>query len=355
MRFRYRRHPTAETVVIGLVFLIALVVGTLYLTRETEDAGTKSADEAGRWELQDSVVTNTLHDVVFVDDIHGWAVGEGGVIIATADGGNTWTAQSTGYELTLSGVEFIDESNGWVVGRLGLILNTKDGGRAWNVQGKDAALGQNLIDVQFDSLTHGRIITERGSFALSTTDGGITWNRHFFENTLPRSDAHFSDERRGWVSFKSGAVFSTTDGGESWELLKGVNGVEIGANSVFFLDERNGWIAGWRGKAQGTGSGVQFVKYLTDGMVARTTDGGMTWTRHDSDTGRFLWDVVFHDTMEGWAVGSFGTVMHSLDGGVTWESWPSQTESHLRSVSFPDRNNGWAVGDDGAVMRYTAN
>ena len=44
----------------------------------------------------------------------------------------------------------------------------------------------------------------------------------------PRSDAFFLDERRGWVSFRSGAVFSTANGGESWQLLKGVNGVEIG-------------------------------------------------------------------------------------------------------------------------------
>ncbi len=353
MRFKYRRHPTAETVVVGLVFFIALVVGTWYLTRETEDARTNSPGAAGRWELQRSGTENALLDVKFVDDTRGWAVGEGGVIIATADGGSAWTPQSSGYELTLNRVEFIDQSNGWVVGQLGLILNTRDGGRTWNVQGKDAALGQNLIDVHFDNPTDGRIITERGSFALRTTDGGITWNRQFFENTLPRSDAFFLDERRGWVSFRSGAVFLTLDGGESWDLLEGVNGVEIGANNIFFLDDRNGWIAGWRGKAQGAGSGVQFVKYLTDGMVARTTDGGITWTRHDSDTGRFLWDVVFFDTMEGWAVGSFGTTMRSRDGGVTWESRPTSTESHLRSVSFPDRNNGWAVGDGGVVLKYT--
>ena len=355
MKFSYRRHPTAETVTVGLVFLIALVVGTWYLTRETKDAGTNSPDKAGIWELQRSGIENTLLDVEFVDDMYGWAVGEGGTIIATADGGNSWTSQSSGYELTLNGVEFTDTSNGWVVGHLGLILNTRDGGRTWNVQGKDAALGQNLIEVHFDNVRDGRIITERGSFALTTTDGGNTWNRQFFENTLPRSDAFFHDERLGWVSFKSGAVFLTLDGGESWELIKGLNGVEIGTNNIFFLDERNGWIAGWRGKAQGTGSGVQFVKYLTDGMVARTTDGGRTWTRHDADTGRFLWDVVFFDAMEGWAVGSFGTTMHSRDGGVTWENRPATTESVLRSLSFPDRNNGWAVGDGGVVLKYTAN
>lgn len=355
MNFRYRRNSTVETVVFGLVFLGALIIGTLYLTRETEDVGNRPLANIGRWQLQDSGVTKTLLDVKFVNDTHGWAVGEGGVIIATTDGGKTWTIQYSGYELTLNAVDFTNESNGWAVGQLGIILNTNDGGNTWTVQGKDAALGQNLIKVHFDNAGEGRIITERGSFALRTNDGGKTWNRRFFENTLPRSDAFFLDERLGWVSFKSGAVFSTPDGGDSWELLKGVNSVEIGTNSVFFLDDRNGWIAGWRGKAKGASGGIEFVKYLTDGMVARTTDGGATWTRHDSDTGRFLWDVVFFDTMEGWAVGSFGTTMRSMDGGITWESLPAKTESHLRSVSFPGRNNGWAVGDGGVVLRYTGN
>ena len=354
MNFRYHRHPTAETVAVGLLFLIALVIGTLYLTRETEEAGTRSAD-AGRWQSRDSGVTSVLLDVEFVSDRRGWAVGESGVIIATSDGGDTWTRQSSGYELTLNAVEFADERNGWTVGQLGLILHTSDGGETWSAQGMDAALGQNLIHVHFHNASDGLIITERGSFALRTTDGGVTWNRQFFENTLPRSDAFFLDDRHGWVSFKSGAVFSTADGGESWQLLEGVNGVQIGANSVFFLDERNGWISGWRGKAKGVSGGVEFVKYLTDGMVARTTDGGITWTRHDSDTGRFLWDVAFPDASEGWAVGSFGTVMRSADGGLTWEAWPTETQALLRALSFPDRNNGWAVGDNGAILRFTRN
>ncbi len=353
MRFRYRRHPTAEAAAFGLLFLLALVIGTIYLTRDTGDTGTSVGADVGRWKAQNSGVANSLLDVEFVNDTSGWAVGRGGAIVATTDGGKSWTTQSSGYELTLNAVEFVDESNGWAVGQLGLILNTADGGATWNVQGKDAALGQNLIKVHFDNASHGRIITERGSFALRTTDGGETWSRLFFENTLPRSDAFFLDERRGWVSFKSGAVFLTDSGGESWELLDGVNGVEIGTNNIFFLDDRNGWIAGWRGKAKGAGSGVQFVKYLTDGMIARTADGGLTWTRRDADTGKFLWDVVFLDAREGWAVGSFGMAMRSLDGGSTWEPHPTETESLLRAVSFPDRDNGWAVGDDGVILRFS--
>lgn len=71
MNFKYRRNPTAETVVFGLVFLAALVIGTIYLTRETDEPGAQSAGSTGHWELQDSGVMNTLLDVKFVSDTHG--------------------------------------------------------------------------------------------------------------------------------------------------------------------------------------------------------------------------------------------------------------------------------------------
>ena len=204
MNFKYRRNPTAETVVFGLVFLAALIVGTIYLTRETDQPEAPSAATAGRWELQDSGVTNTLLDVKFVNDTHGWAVGEGGVIIATTDGGKTWTIQYSGYELTLNSVDFTDEANGWVVGQLGLILNTNDGGNTWAVQGKDAALGQNLIKVHFDNAGEGRIITERGSFALSTTDGGRTWIANSSRTHCPAPTP--SSSMSGAVGFLSDPV-----------------------------------------------------------------------------------------------------------------------------------------------------
>ena len=129
---------------------------------------------------------------------------------------------------------------------------------------------------------------------------------------------------------------STADSGESWHLHKGINQVEIGTSGIYFLDERRGWIAGWRGKERGLSSGVQFVKYLTDGMVAHTTDGGQTWTRVDADTGKFLWDVAFIDAQEGWAVGSFRSddALHrrgpNLVPGTSSDRLHAQSHHHLR-------------------------
>jgi photosystem II stability/assembly factor-like uncharacterized protein len=38
-------------------------------------------------------ITSAIHQIVFVDEAHGWAVGDLGMIIATTDGGQTWQIQ----------------------------------------------------------------------------------------------------------------------------------------------------------------------------------------------------------------------------------------------------------------------
>ena len=346
-----RLDSTAITVAVGVAFLVALVGATVFFTRDGGDLGDAVSD-AGAWTARDSGVSNTLLDVHFLDAARGWAVGQGGAIVATTDGGQTWTRQDSGFELAIRGVHFSDARNGWAVGHLGLILRTTDGGRTWTTQGADAALGQNLIRVRAADALTGWIIAERGSFALRTSDGGETWERRFFDNTLPRSDAFVMDGKRAWVAFTGGGVLSTDDGGESWTALKGVNSVQIGTSGIHFADALNGWIVGWRGKRQGVASGVQMVKYLTDGFVARTTDGGQTWTRVDADTGKFLYDVAFSDARNGWAVGSYGQAMRSSDGGATWEIHPTPTELTLRSVAYSTPETVWAVGEGGVVLRF---
>jgi len=72
-----------------------------------------------------------LNAVCFKGAERGWAVGSGGVILATADGGATWRPQDSGAAEDLFDVKFFDESEGWAVGGGGAMLHTRDGGRTW--------------------------------------------------------------------------------------------------------------------------------------------------------------------------------------------------------------------------------
>jgi photosystem II stability/assembly factor-like uncharacterized protein/tetratricopeptide (TPR) repeat protein len=55
-----------------------------------------SADAGRTWSIFDTGTTVPLHAVTFADDQHGWAVGELGTILASADGGRTWQSQRAG-------------------------------------------------------------------------------------------------------------------------------------------------------------------------------------------------------------------------------------------------------------------
>ncbi len=61
-----------------------------------------------------------------------WIAGvPGSRVFHTADAGRTWTAFATGTQLPIHALAFIDDRHGWAVGALGTILATDDGGQSW--------------------------------------------------------------------------------------------------------------------------------------------------------------------------------------------------------------------------------
>jgi len=62
--------------------------------------------------------------------------------------------------------------------------------------------------------------------------------------------------------------------------------------------------------------------------------------------------VKFLDSVEGWAVGSEGTIIYTNDGGLHWTNVHSDTEHPLERIFFADRTHGWAVGFGGTVVAY---
>lgn len=85
----------------------------------------------------------------FALDVHGteaWIAGSpGSCLFHTPDAGHTWHVVPTGQSLPLRSISFVDPAHGWAVGELGTILATADGGRTWQTQHRGgtraAALG----------------------------------------------------------------------------------------------------------------------------------------------------------------------------------------------------------------------
>jgi photosystem II stability/assembly factor-like uncharacterized protein len=110
----------------GVVFLPASAGA-----QETTQPKTAVPDRAGPQAGVTRRISRRLHAVCFASPERGWAVGDGGVIISTADGGQTWRPQTSGVGDDLFDVKFFDESDGWAVGGGGTMLHTRDGGRTW--------------------------------------------------------------------------------------------------------------------------------------------------------------------------------------------------------------------------------
>jgi photosystem II stability/assembly factor-like uncharacterized protein len=104
--------------------------------------GTENGGQSWKIRFRVPLRLSSLHNIWFVDEKHGWAVGEaedkethGGIIYGTKDGGKTWTLQYKGNdkESFLHEVRFADTLNGWAVGDEA-VLYTSDGGATWQRQ-----------------------------------------------------------------------------------------------------------------------------------------------------------------------------------------------------------------------------
>src|SRR5262249_6914420 len=72
-------------------------------------------------------------------DKHIWIAGKpGSVVWHSPDFGQTWKTLPTGQPLPLNAIQFFDEVHGWAVGDGGTVLGTDDGGKTWTVQRRGA-------------------------------------------------------------------------------------------------------------------------------------------------------------------------------------------------------------------------
>jgi photosystem II stability/assembly factor-like uncharacterized protein len=77
---------------------------------------------------------------------HYWVVGRpGSAALHSADRGQSWQVVRTGQPLPLNGISFTDEEHGWAVGEFGTILATADGGQTWRVQHRGGQMAAVLL------------------------------------------------------------------------------------------------------------------------------------------------------------------------------------------------------------------
>lgn len=185
------------------------------------DYGTvaRSTDEGKTWQQAEVPVSALLTAVHFVDEARGWAVGHGGVILATNDGGANWQLRATlADKPVLLSVHFTDAQRGYAVGAYGAAFVTSDGGRNWAPMavgsGHDADLHLNHI---FSTRSGALFLAAETGIAFRSTDRGVHW----IKVATGVSGSLWSGLERGdgevVLLGMSGKVIASRDGGNSWQ------------------------------------------------------------------------------------------------------------------------------------------
>jgi len=132
------------------------------------------------------------------------------------------------------------------------------------------------------------------------------------------------------------SVLLSTNSGNDWQLSY-ADSMRSDIWNSFFLDINNGFICG------------------DDGLLMKTTDGGLTWIYKNSGTTNILYDIEFVNSDSGLAVGGAGTIIRTTNGGETWSAGASGTSSHYK-VSIVSSNNiyiGSSSSTNGRLLHST--
>lgn len=324
-----------------------------------------SASEGWTWQNPKPRGGFRYEAVCSIDATRAWAVGTGGVIVATDDGGATWTERPSPTTLTLRSVSFADASSGWATGDSGVLLATLDGGQTWMEQ--DSNSTGHLYGISSIDTTRAWAVGQRGT-VLFTTDGGLNWRYKDVGSSKTFYEVDFVDASHGWIVGEGGTVLRTVDGGTSWQQLVYPRTGDLFAAS--FVTTGTGWVAGDSG-----------------GYVYYTTDGGDNWQPQQAPvniritsisacatntafavsdvfvirySGLPIWSmsaygyvfgtgVTCPDAGHAWAVSrGAANIVATSDGGTTWTSQASVMKwaPALQALDFADSDHGWAVGDN---------
>jgi photosystem II stability/assembly factor-like uncharacterized protein len=273
-----------------------------------------------------------------------------------------WQPQTSGVTVRLRGVSAVSPTVGWASGASGTVLRTTDGGTTWQ---RLTVPGAEALDFRDIDATDARTahVLSIGNGAASriyqTSDAGVTWVERF-ANTDPQAffDAMtFADANHGVAVSDSVdgrfVILLTSNGGRSWTPVPA-------ASLPPALPGEGAFAASGTNVAM---SGPQHVWFATTkSRVVRSTDGGRTWTVHQTPiaTGEAtgIFSVAFRDTRHGVVVGgnysqeraTGANAAVTSDGGITWTLVPAAGVGGFRSaVAWLPSVRGWlTVGPAGA-------
>ena len=199
-------------------------------------------------------VTHVGEDVI--------AVGERGHVLKSQDKGQTWQ-QIAGVPTRVTLTKVVSSGQHvWAVGHDATIIHSADAGDTWSLQFSDPDREVPFLSALFVNENKGFVIGAYGTL-FSTQDGGVTWDDNLISEEL---DYHLNDiavTPAGTlvVAAEAGYMFRSEDQGVTWQ------DVELPyPGSMFGITSLND----------------EVVAYGLRGHVLRSSDEGVTWQEVDN-------------------------------------------------------------------------
>ena len=294
------------------------------------------------WIKQDTNTLAWLHTIYFADSDTGWIGGSKGTFLKTSDGGKTWKQTPKFTEDTILEIIFTDKNTGWLlcerdVFSLGAkspsyLMKTNNGGETWEQIEFNKSDRQRITRIFFAENGFGLAVGETGAF-YGLQDDNSNWKKLSSPSRFLMLDGLFTDNFHAAIVGGGGTILFTEDAGTTWNPAFVSDKVKAKLNSVFFINAKNGWTVGAKGK------------------IYQTINGGKFWRLQDSKTTQDLSDIYFLNTAEGWAIGDDGTILHTTTAGNIWTQAETKSKHKFEKIVF-NGNKGWIVGFGGTILSY---
>ncbi len=380
---RQLHAPFAVSLLLTLTFLSVVVMSAHERSTQTPahevpvvlgsglDSGRDSVMK--KWtKLKTEQYPGKQDDIFFVNANVGFYGNGSGKIFRTTDAGETWKKVFDQKGTFVRCLAFTDEKHG-VMGNIGTgyfpgvtdtipLYRTEDGGTTWSpvtsIEGAPV-VGLCAFDVvQVPFINAGNLAYRPRIIGVGRVGGpvayiwsddlGKTWKQGKIPDISAMAfDVKFLDDRHGFiasathtdVSLSRAQIIATDDGGSTWREV-------YHSDRPFELT--------WKLSFPTRDVGYCTVQsYDPDPtalarFVAKTTDGGKTWTEHKLvDDHRFReFGVAFLDENVGW-VGAMPHGMATTDGGKTWSRVDfGNAVNKIRLIRSDEGVTGFAIGLD---------
>ena len=223
------------------------------------DAGIVLINEGDSWIDNSISNASNLYDVSVVsyssfNDSLIFVSGMNGEIWKWSNGSWIDLSGATGVNSDIYGIDFVNETHGIAVGEDGLIIVTENGGLSWEPSDiPESVNGLSFYDVAFINPIRAFVAGENGTFMRSSGTGdssiGYNWVVWDTGSTSTIKAISYSSINKVWIVGDNNFIALTKDGGKSFFNQSQPQTIDTDFSGISFSDGFNGFMVGESGIA----------------------------------------------------------------------------------------------------------